>query len=408
MNRLLQILDGRKIAIVGNGTPVFDHSADIDSAEVVVRFNDFYNMPTGRVGRRVDIVLQTIAKAWFDRFHAGQLAASLATVREQKPAIFLVKRPDNYRSDAHAVYGKGVRIDNLASLFEPWWRFTTGTAALCYLAQNLKNAEVRCYGFQDEAAWQNYIATDAKHYSEVAAEERNVMLEAIAKLESLTITEPKNGIVPKCIVVPIKANSSGAPMKNRILLRGCLEKLQGLGITVYATGDDTELLHEVKDICVPVPLSAIGAMDDVTKTLRRWQVETGFCGDVALVQCTSPKLKVEWVAQCFDAMSMAPVAATCVELGFKPTAIFREENGVFLPNSQALPPASVARQMLPRAVRITGAVETFHTDALTRESFFEYGTLEPVIIDESDALDVDTEEQLKEAMKCTRTWNTEG
>lgn len=401
MNRLLQLLDGRKIAIVGNGVPASDESAEIDSAEVVVRFNDFYNMPTGRVGRRVDIVLQTVAKAWFERFHAGQLSASLAAVREQRPAIFLVKRPDNYRSDTHAVYGEGVRIDNLASLFEPWWRFTTGTAALCYLAQNLKNAEVRCYGFQDEAAWQSYIATDAKHYSAVAAEERKVMLAAIAALEELKITEPKDGAVPRCVVVPVKANSSGAPGKNRILLRGCLEKLQGLGMAVYATGDDIELLHAVKDLCIPVPLSAIGATDDVTKTLRRWQVDTGFCGDVALVQCTSPKMKPEWVVQCFEALERAPVAATCVELGFKPTAIFREENGVFVPNSQALPPASVARQLLPRAVRITGAVETFHTDALARESFFEYGTLEPVVIDESDALDVDTAEQLKEAVKCT-------
>ena len=402
MNRLIQILEGRKVAIVGNGTPVCDHSAEIDSADVVVRFNDFYNYQTGKVGRRVDVVLQTVAKAWYDRFNAGQLGASLAVVREQKPAIFLVKRPDNYRTDAHAVYGKGVRIDNLARLFEPWWRFTTGTAALCYLAQNLTNAEVRCYGFQDEAAWRNYIATDAQHYSAVAEEERKVMLASIATLEGLKITEPKDGTVPKCIVVPVKANSSGAPGKNRVLLRGCLEKLQGLGpgIQVFATGDDLELLHDVKDLCIPVPLPAIGATDDVTRSLRRWQVETGFCGDVALVQCTSPKLKAEWIAECFEALSRAPVAATCVELGFKPTAIFREENGVFVPNSQALPPATVARQLLPRAVRITGAVEAFHTDALARESLFEHGTLEPVMVDEADSLDVDDVEQLKEAMKC--------
>ena len=185
-------------------------------------------------------------------------------------------------------------------------------------------------------------------------------------------------------------------------LVGCLEKLQGLGpgIQVFATGDDLELLHDVKDLCIPVPLPAIGATDDVTRSLRRWQVETGFCGDVALVQCTSPKLKAEWIAECFEALSRAPVAATCVELGFKPTAIFREENGVFVPNSQALPPATVARQLLPRAVRITGAVEAFHTDALARESLFEHGTLEPVMVDEADSLDVDDVEQLKEAMKC--------
>lgn len=401
-NRLTQMLEGRRVAIVGNAQEDRDRSAEIDAADVVVRFNDFYNMATGRVGRRVDIVLQTIARPWFDRWRAGRLAASLDAVRTQRPAVFLVKRPDNYTTDAHKLYGRGVRIDNLARAFEPWWRYTTGTAALCFLADSLVNAEVRCYGFAADCdeAWRKYVSTDAKQYASTADDERVAMLGAIERLERLAITEPRSGAfaMPRCVVVPIKAHSEGAPGKNRTLLAPCLSKLRDLDVKVYVTGDDAELMHSVRDCAEAVPLPAIGAYDDVTKTLRRWQVETGFCGDVALVQCTSPRMQASWVERCFSALEEAPVAATCVELGFKPTAVFREENGVFVPMTEKLPPATVARQLLPRAVRFTGAVTAFHTDALAFNSLFEAGVLEPVMIGGEDALDVDTAEQLKQTL----------
>ena len=409
MNRLLQILDGRKVAIVGNGPEAQDRSAEIDSADVVVRFNDFYNYDSGRVGKRVDVVLQTVASAWFERFKAGKLEASLKAVREQRPAIFLVKRPDNYRTDTHAVYGEGVRVDNLARFFEPWWKYTTGGAALSYLAANLVNAEVRAYGFArgNDPAWRAYVAGDAKHYADVADEERAAVTAAIDTLESLRISRPGEGKVPRCVVVPVKAVSQGAPGKNRALLRRCLEKLRDAecpvsGWHVFCTGDDIELLHEVRDLCTPVPLPAIAALADVTDTLRKWQVETGFCGDVVLAQCTSPGLRPEWIERCFNALARAPVAATCVELGFKPTAIFRKENNVWVPASQALPAATVARQLLPPAVRFTGACTAFHTDALACDSLFQAGVMEPVMVCEEDSLDVDTPEQLAEAVKERR------
>lgn len=397
MNKLLQMLNGKRIAIVGNSAVSRDYSNEIDSADVVIRFNHFYNYDSGLVGRRVDIVLQTVAQAWYDAVNAGK--AHINIVQQQRPAIFLVKRPDHYNTNVHKVYGKGIRVDNGTNWFQPWWKYTTGTCALCYLAQNLTNAEVRVYGFSNEGYednWLNYIATDAKHYGEVANEERPVMLYSIAQLHSLKITEEPLKEIPKVIVVPIKANSEGAPKKNRKLLVPCLEKITKLQYPIYVVGDDYDLLHEVKtkfeDRVLTVPLPHIDSHDDVTKTLRKWQVETGFSGDIALVQCTSPYLKEEWVEQCFDSLKFASLTATAVPLDFKPTAIFREENGVFIPNSQALPPASVARQLLPNTVRITGAVECFHTDALEFESLYQVGVMQPVIVD--NAVDIDTQEQL--------------
>ena len=402
MNRLLQLLDGRRVAIVGNAPEHEDRSAEIESAEVVVRFNHFYNYDSGNVGKRVDILLQTFTSTWQDAATAGK--AHVDVVRAQRPAIFVVKHPNYYLSSVHAMYGKALRIDNLARLFEPWWRFTTGTAALCYLAQSLVNAEVKVYGFAQkrEADWDAYIAGDGHWYQSVAEEERAAQKAAIEKLESLKIVRPAEGsapnAIPRAIVIPVKANSEGAPGKNRALLGLCIDKLKPLGYPIHVVGDDYDLLNKVQNDCITTALPAIDAYADVTESLRNWQVKTGFCGDVALVQCTSPRLKAEWVDECFNAMGQATIAATATELGFKPTAIYREENNVFVPASQALPAASVARQRLPKCVRITGAVEAFHTDALALESFWSAGVMEPVMIPAEDALDVDTAAQLEEVV----------
>ena len=400
MNQLIQLLNGRKIAIVGNGTPAKDYSSEIDSADVVVRFNHFYNYESDKVGKRIDIILQTIAGPWFTAAKEGK--AHLELIKDIHPHIFLVKRPEHYTTDIFALYGNNIRVNNLTHLFEPWYKYTTGTAALSYLAANLTNAEVKCYGFSnegDEAPYNEYLAGEAKHYSQVKDDERAACLKAIETLENLTITEKGNGYIPKAIVVPVKAISTGAPNKNRFLLRGCLEKLQSLDYPIYVTGDDTELLHSVKDLCTTVPLTAIPALDDVTKTLRRWQVETGFSGEIALVQCTSPYLNADWVNKCFDELKYSAITATAVELKFKPTSMFYSVNGVFVPLAANLPSASVARQLLPPAMRITGAVECFHTDALIKDSFFEFGCVRPVYVTEDESLDVDTKEDLDKAFE---------
>ena len=397
MNRLLQMLNGRRIAIVGNSAVQHNFSQEIDSADVVIRFNHFYNYDSGLVGKRVDMVFQTVAQAWNDAVNQGK--AHIDIVQEQKPEIFLIKRPDHYDTSVHGIYGKGIRVNNVSDWFKPWWQWTTGTCALCWLAQNLTNAKVKVYGFSNDGldTWEQYSKTDAKHYGDSLVNERPVQIECIQKLMSLEITNPLAAPIPRAIVIPVKANSEGAPKKNHKLLLPCLKKVVGKGYPVYVVGDDYELLHKVqkeyKDKVFLTALPKIDAYDDVTKTLRNWQVETGFSGDIALVQCTSPYLDYEWITQCFDNLKYSPLVATAVPLEFKATAIYREENGVFIPSSQALPAASVARQLLPRTVRITGAVECFHTDALSNESLYNVGIMYPVIVD--NAVDIDTEEQLK-------------
>lgn len=96
MNRLVQKLNGRKVAIVGNGNVREDCSVEIDSADVVVRFNHFYNYDSGKVGKRVDIVMQTITPVW-ERSEGKHIDI----LDRYRPEVFLVRSDFQYTTDIH-------------------------------------------------------------------------------------------------------------------------------------------------------------------------------------------------------------------------------------------------------------------------------------------------------------------
>lgn len=187
-NQILKLLYDKNIAIVGNGSVCQDYSKEIDSADVVIRFNHFYNYDSNFVGKKVDIIFQTFTKTWIESKNKH-----IDVIAEQKPKIYIVKKPQQYGDDTKKLL-QGIQVEDKSELFRHWAKFTTGTCVLAYLAQNLKNAEVKCYGFQDEKAWQKYLETDAKHYQSNAVEERKTMLGAIFRLSRLTIKSTKKKI----------------------------------------------------------------------------------------------------------------------------------------------------------------------------------------------------------------------
>lgn len=394
MNLLLQLLQGRKVAIVGNGNVKEDHSAEIDSADVVIRFNHFYNYDSGLVGKKVDIVLQTITPMYYNASNRHD-----DIVREQKPIVFLVKNHFPYDTKLHEIYGKDVKVENYTRVFDAYKPYTTGTTALAYLADHLINAEVRCYGFQDDVDWERYLATDAKNFH-VLPIERSIMMDSINRLEALKITEPHKEIEKK-VVIPVKKTSLGFAGKNRLLIDNCIKEAQKSKIPIVIVGDDEELMRRVEkeygvEICI---LPEIKPLSDVTNTLKDWRDKTGYAGYLAIVLCTSPRLKAEWIDKAFDELRFAPISATATPLTFKPTAIYQKAGGVFVKACLAMPPASVARQLLPETVRITGAVVACHTDALDFESFYDAGVMRPVIVTEEEALDIDTKEDYEKRYK---------
>lgn len=388
-------LYGKTVAIVGNGPVTKDFSEEIDALDVVIRFNHFYRYDDGLTGKRVDMVCQTIAKAWFDAPNKH-----LDVIRKYGAEIFLIKQPQHYIPDVHSYYGTDIKVSDYTRFFTNHSKFTTGGAFLVWLSQNLTNSLVRVYGFNPGPTWDSYIAGDAAHYSQVAAEERIAVDAAISKLERLEITD--KSIIPclRRIVIPVKGNSLEAPNKNKVLLPGCIRECLKVGLPITVITDSDELIdkNNTNSLVEYFKVPTISPLVDVTDTLRYWRDTTGYFGEIALVQCTSPRLKSSWIDMCFNKLSVAPVVATATVLDFKANAIFLQSTGgIYIPGMPMLGFQSVPRQRLPKAVRITGAVEAFHSDNLDLDSLWMGGRVEMVEVSKEDSLDVDSLEELEKA-----------
>lgn len=395
MQELLEIFDGRTVAIVGNGEEAQDRSAEIDACDVVVRFNHFYNYDGGHVGKRVDVIIQTFTSAWAtaENKHAD-------VIRENDARIFCGKKPEQYNPSMVAQYlGPDVCVSDWTKELEPWARFTTGGAFLAWLASCTRNSRFKVFGFPRGAAAEKYFSTDAKRYAAVKDEELAAQARAIAILERQYVFRARENFDP-VVVVPVKASSSGAPGKNAVLLEPCVRKLLSLGLEIHLVGDASSLIERVAKVSTLVkPFSAPPPTGEVTDDLRLWRDHTGYHGEVALVQCTAPFLRPEWVSRTLEARRFAPIAATCVKVPFKVSALYAAQGGIYTQLVGSFGAPSVPRQALPDVVRLSGAVWAFHSDALDRQSFYDAGTLRPVIIDEADALDVDTPEDLELAKR---------
>lgn len=394
MNRILAKLYGKNVAIVGNGPVTKDFSYEIDSSDIVIRFNHFYRYDDGLTGKRVDIVCQTIAKAWFDAVNKH-----VDVIRKYGAEVFLIKQPQHYIQQVHDYYGTDIKVSDYSRFFINHSKFTTGGAFLVWLSQNLDNAKVKVYGFNPGPTWDSYIAGDANHYAHVAAEERVAVDAAISKLEKLEITNPTHITNLRRIVIPVKDISLEAPNKNKILLPRCLKECLkvGLPITVITDSDEIIANNKINNKLIEFfRVPSIAPLADVTDTLRYWRDVTGYFGDIALVQVTSPRLKSSWITNCLERLVVAPVVATAVPIDFKPNALFLQANGgIYIPGMPSLGFQSVPRQKLPKAVRITGAVEAFHSDNLDLDSLWMGGRVEMVEVPKEDALDIDSLEDLE-------------
>lgn len=402
MTELLEILDGRTVAIVGNGEEAEDRSAEIDACDVVVRFNHFYNYDSGHVGKKVDVIIQTFTSAWFkaENKHAD-------VIKAQGARIFCGKKPEQYHPEEVAKFlGPDVCISDWTSELEPWAKYTTGGAFLCWLASKPRNAKFKVFGFPRGEAADKYWAGDAKHYASLKAEELAAQERAIAIIEAQAVKTPRAERRP-VLLIPVKAHSSGCPGKNDALLGPCVKKMLPLGYDIWLIGDAKELMervaaslsHEASLAGVAINVFTTPApTGEVTDDFRLWRDHTGHHGEILHVQCTSPGLKPEWVEAVREARRHAPIAATCAKVTFKVNGIYACNNGVWMQLVDGFGPASVPRQKLPESVHLTGAAYAFHSDALDWASFYDAGTLRPVIVEERDSLDVDTAEDLAKAV----------
>lgn len=405
MNELLQRIRGLDVVIVGNAPTVIDHSPLVDSADLVIRFNHFYNIDSGKVGRKTDIVVQTFCDVW-----ESAVNKHVDVLKEFDSTIFIGKKPHQYTPSVHRYIGADRKVVNLARLFFPFGMYTTGGAFICYISsvlEELKGTRIRVIGFglEDERIWEEYIKGDASRYSVIAEEERRAVKDAVSRIHSFSEMQHPTGAVeiPTRIVVPLKRNSTGCPGKNRILVPHLLGKLKDAGMSdmVSVVGDDPELIAMAKneydmDAMLCDDIMEFGNVND---TLRLWKSKNGYCGNMMLVQATTPGLKTQWIDETRSQLKRHSLVATACEFTGKFTSLYAMDSGIYRQLGCDFARTDVPRQELPKCVRLNGGVFGFHSDALDFKSFYECGFMHPIIVDEKDSVDVDTLDDMTIAMR---------
>ena len=158
---LVDFVKGKNVAVVGNGDVLQNLSEQIDSADVVIRINNFYNYQSGNVGKRVDGVVTS-------GFAAMQKVAPKGSTQDdilytKRPKVFVVSETFNQEVNKFIQPRFNccqVRmLPNRAADLE----YTTGTILLKMLSQ-IEDVTVKTYGFDTDDKWNQYIRSYAIHH----------------------------------------------------------------------------------------------------------------------------------------------------------------------------------------------------------------------------------------------------
>ena len=182
------MLDGKRVAIVGNMTPPEDLSTEIDNHDIVIRLNHFYNYDSGLVGKKVDMLFVTPTERW-KNMSADERHENV--IQEYKPLIFVVKHPSRITEEIKRKHFCDCKIYRCGQdLIRGTQVFTTGTVAIRALT-NCENFICDCYCFSFEDNWKNYINTEAKHYSDMMMLEEQKRKEWIEMLKNKKIIKER-------------------------------------------------------------------------------------------------------------------------------------------------------------------------------------------------------------------------
>lgn len=176
----IKLVKGKRVAVVGNGDVDKDYSSEIDSADVVVRFNNFYNYDTGMVGKKVDALVLTGTSACFDKLPGG-MSDHKEIIQTYHPDIFMLSEVQNQKIvNVHSRF-KGCKLGMLGN---PSWLLplTSGTITLKMLA-DCEDVKVKCYGFSNGEEWKTYNETYNKgHKMTCHLDEDKIRIESLQKL----------------------------------------------------------------------------------------------------------------------------------------------------------------------------------------------------------------------------------
>lgn len=160
---LRKLLWGKCVAVVGNATEAHDRSAEIDAADVVIRFNHFYNYDSGRVGKKIDALFITPSGAWLSL--KDDEARRKSIIQRERPIVAFTRFKERcqWATFQRVFAGIPYFYDKFTNASNN--QFTTGVSVLELIAQSCENCEIKIFGFgdTDEKMWE-YFEREGRHY----------------------------------------------------------------------------------------------------------------------------------------------------------------------------------------------------------------------------------------------------
>lgn len=172
------LFNGKKIAIVANASVDKDYSEEIDSADIVVRFNHFYNYDSGLVGKKLDYVVALPTDHWKNKLTPEERHEKL--IDELKPTILVHKFWERTTWPLFRQVYKNCKVILIKDFPKNDYNYlTTGCAFLYWALQNFKNCEIAIYGYSTDQDFTKYIIKYGKHFLPYYREELDIRAEIL-------------------------------------------------------------------------------------------------------------------------------------------------------------------------------------------------------------------------------------
>lgn len=400
LSKFESIINGKTVALVGNGFVDEDLSEEIDSHDVVIRINHFYNYDSGNVGKKVNVIFTTPTPIWA---MMGPEERHWNIIQEQKPDIFVLKHEQRIDKNIMENHYKGCKIYGFSpDYIKGEGIYTTGTCALNVLSQCI-NFKCDIYGFSFNKDWKQYICSSALHYSKTYLEEEEKRHEYVEKIKSKYIFLPE-GTEPRLYpVIPVRKGSSLKDKnireyKGKPLLQWAIEKaLNVFGkVTVLADDEEYARLAESWGAIVPYIDEKVEDNENIVVRLRRWRDRCNINGRIILIQCTSPNISEDslkrMAIESYGKTYRDIIGSTSIFNDVKYSALMFMTKGGYLEQAvKAVPDISVPRQHLRPMYYYNGGITSFMHTQLDNNELFKYSYFYPLMIDEAESLDIDNE-----------------
>lgn len=175
---LYELIKGKTVAVVGNAFVDEDYSDEIDSADVVIRINNFYNYQSNKVGKRVDALVLSGLCACMDTAPGGYPTQD-AIIAEKTPQLFIITEAFNQKLDNVINKRYNNCTKNLLGNKGVDMKYTSGTILLKMLSE-MDDVTVKTYAFDKNEKWKNYITSFAKqHENACGLTEENVLRQSL-------------------------------------------------------------------------------------------------------------------------------------------------------------------------------------------------------------------------------------